>query len=45
MKATVGTMEPAAVLACVGGRSDAMGICYPYIAHAKTRLICIGPAG
>ena len=31
--------QPDVVLACVGGGSNAMGIFYDYIAHAKVRLI------
>ncbi|MEP6740042.1 MAG: pyridoxal-phosphate dependent enzyme, partial [Caldimonas sp.] len=31
--------------ACVGGGSNAMGIFYPYIGHAKTRLIGVEAAG
>ncbi len=37
--------QPDAVLACVGGGSNAMGIFYPYIQHEKTRLIGIEAAG
>jgi tryptophan synthase beta chain len=37
--------QPDAVLACVGGGSNAMGIFYPYIEHAGTRLIGIEAAG
>lgn len=37
--------QPDAVLACVGGGSNAMGIFYPYIPHAQTRLIGIEAAG
>jgi tryptophan synthase beta chain len=40
-----GDKQPDAVLACVGGGSNAMGIFYPYIAHEKTRLIGIEAAG
>jgi tryptophan synthase beta chain len=29
--------QPDAVIACVGGGSNAMGIFYPYIQHEKTR--------
>jgi tryptophan synthase beta chain len=39
------TSQPDAVLACVGGGSNAMGIFYPYIPHAQTRLIGIEAAG
>ena len=37
--------QPDAVIACVGGGSNAMGIFYPYIAHDKTRLIGVEAAG
>jgi len=37
--------QPDAVLACVGGGSNAMGIFYPYIAHEKVRLIGVEAAG
>ena len=37
--------QPDAVVACVGGGSNAMGIFYPYIDHAKTRLIGVEAAG
>jgi tryptophan synthase beta chain len=37
--------QPDAVVACVGGGSNAMGIFYPYIPHAKTRLIGVEAAG
>ncbi|MEN9630489.1 MAG: tryptophan synthase beta chain TrpB [Pseudomonadota bacterium] len=37
--------QPDAVLACVGGGSNAMGIFYPYIAHEGTRLIGVEAAG
>jgi tryptophan synthase beta chain len=37
--------QPDAVVACVGGGSNAMGIFYPYIAHTKTRLIGVEAAG
>ena len=37
--------QPDAVLACVGGGSNAMGIFYPYIPFEKTRLIGIEAAG
>ncbi len=37
--------QPDAVIACVGGGSNAMGIFYPYIEHAKTRLIGVEAAG
>ncbi len=37
--------QPDAVIACVGGGSNAMGIFYPYIVHSKTRLIGVEAAG
>ena len=37
--------QPDAVIACVGGGSNAMGIFYPYIGHANTRLIGVEAAG
>jgi len=37
--------QPDAVLACVGGGSNAMGIFHPYIAYADTRLIGVEAAG
>jgi tryptophan synthase beta chain len=37
--------QPDAVLACVGGGSNAMGLFYPYIDHARTRLIGVEAAG
>jgi tryptophan synthase beta chain len=37
--------QPDAVIACVGGGSNAMGIFYPYIDHAHTRLIGVEAAG
>ena len=37
--------QPDAVLACVGGGSNAMGLFYPYIEHANTRLIGVEAAG
>jgi tryptophan synthase beta chain len=37
--------QPDAVLACVGGGSNAMGIFYPYIDHAATRLIGVEAGG
>jgi tryptophan synthase beta chain len=39
------TAQPDAVLACVGGGSNAMGIFYPYIGYEKTRLIGVEAAG
>jgi tryptophan synthase beta chain len=37
--------QPDAVLACVGGGSNAMGLFYPYIEHEGTRLIGVEAAG
>ena len=37
--------QPDAVLACVGGGSNAMGIFYPYIPYENTRLIGVEAAG
>jgi tryptophan synthase beta chain len=37
--------QPDAVIACVGGGSNAMGIFYPYIDRAATRLIGVEAAG
>jgi tryptophan synthase beta chain len=37
--------QPDAVIACVGGGSNAMGIFYPYIGDAKVRLIGVEAAG
>src|SRR5437660_348890 len=37
--------QPDAVIACVGGGSNAMGIFYPYIEHDDVRLIGVEPAG
>ena len=37
--------QPDAVIACVGGGSNAMGIFYPYIPQAETRLIGVEAAG
>ena len=37
--------QPDAVIACVGGGSNAMGIFYPYIRHEGTRLIGVEAAG
>jgi tryptophan synthase beta chain len=37
--------QPDVVIACVGGGSNAMGIFYPYIDHAGTRLIGVEAAG
>lgn len=37
--------QPDAVIACVGGGSNAMGIFHPYVSHAQTRLIGVEAAG
>ncbi len=37
--------QPDAVLACVGGGSNAMGIFHPYITHKDVRLIGVEAAG
>ncbi|MEI6300839.1 MAG: tryptophan synthase subunit beta [Betaproteobacteria bacterium] len=37
--------HPDAVLACVGGGSNAMGIFYPYISHEQVRLIGVEAGG
>ncbi|MGE5149671.1 MAG: tryptophan synthase subunit beta [Rhodospirillaceae bacterium] len=37
--------QPDAVIACVGGGSNAMGIFYPYLKHPGTRLIGVEAAG
>ncbi len=37
--------QPDAVIACVGGGSNAMGIFHPYIPHQGTRLIGVEAAG
>jgi tryptophan synthase beta chain len=37
--------QPDAVIACVGGGSNAMGIFYPYIQHGDVRLIGVEAAG
>jgi len=37
--------QPDAILACVGGGSNAMGIFHPYIADEKVRLIGVEAAG
>jgi tryptophan synthase beta chain len=37
--------QPDAVIACVGGGSNAMGIFYPYITHTKVKLIGVEAAG
>jgi tryptophan synthase beta chain len=36
---------PTVVMACVGGGSNAMGIFYPYLPHAKVRLIGVEAGG
>ena len=37
--------QPDAVIACVGGGSNAMGLFYPYIADESVRLIGVEAAG
>ena len=37
--------QPDAVLACVGGGSNAMGLFYPYIANERVRLVGVEAAG
>lgn len=37
--------QPDAVVACVGGGSNAMGIFHPYIPYANTRLVGVEAAG
>ena len=37
--------QPDAVIACVGGGSNAMGLFYPYIEHEGVRLIGVEAAG
>ena len=37
--------QPDAIIACVGGGSNAMGIFHPYIPHAGVRLIGVEAAG
>jgi tryptophan synthase beta chain len=44
MPAQIGR-QPDAVIACVGGGSNAMGIFHPYIEHEGTRLIGVEAAG
>jgi len=44
MPAMVGR-QPDAVIACVGGGSNAMGLFYPYIEHEAVRLIGVEAAG
>jgi tryptophan synthase beta chain len=41
----IAAQQPDAVIACVGGGSNAMGIFHPYIPFAKTRLIGVEAAG
>ncbi|WP_309678367.1 tryptophan synthase subunit beta [Polaromonas sp.] len=41
----IGQPAPDAVIACVGGGSNAMGIFYPYIPYENTRLIGVEAAG
>jgi tryptophan synthase beta chain len=41
----IGREQPDAVVACVGGGSNAMGIFYPYIPFENTRLIGVEAAG
>ena len=43
--AGVHASQPDAVVACVGGGSNAMGIFYPYINHNATQLIGVEAAG
>ena len=43
--AGVASEQPDAVVACVGGGSNAMGIFYPYIGHPQTQLIGVEAAG
>ncbi|MDR3454783.1 MAG: tryptophan synthase subunit beta [Rhodoferax sp.] len=45
MPEMTGGRQPDAIVACVGGGSNAMGIFYPYIAHEATRLIGVEAAG
>lgn len=45
MPVLTGGKQPDAVLACVGGGSNAMGIFYPYIGYAGTQLIGVEAAG
>ena len=45
MPAMLAGKQPDAVLACVGGGSNAMGIFHPYIAYENTRLIGVEAAG
>ena len=45
MPELTGGKQPDAVLACVGGGSNAMGIFYPYISNPQVRLIGVEAAG
>jgi len=45
MPAINGGRQPDAVVACVGGGSNAMGIFHPYLEHPQTRLIGVEAAG
>jgi tryptophan synthase beta chain len=45
MPEMTGGRQPDAVIACVGGGSNAMGIFYPYIPFEGTRLIGVEAAG
>jgi tryptophan synthase beta chain len=45
MPEMTGGPQPDAVIACVGGGSNAMGLFYPYIPHEGTRLIGVEAAG
>jgi tryptophan synthase beta chain len=45
MPEMTGGRQPDAVIACVGGGSNAMGLFYPYIPHEATRLIGVEAAG
>jgi len=37
--------QPDAIIACVGGGSNAMGIFYPYLAHPEVKLVGVEAAG
>ncbi|MGH8667703.1 MAG: tryptophan synthase subunit beta, partial [Burkholderiales bacterium] len=37
--------QPDAVIACVGGGSNAMGIFYPYLSHTEVKLVGVEAAG
>lgn len=45
LKAQTGKENPDAVIACVGGGSNAAGAFYHFIDHANTRLIAVEAAG